>query len=140
MAMILIDGVGRKQFERAQELRSPVVVSDRRTFRVPSSRPGERDHKIQLDDPELPRAYSCTCDAGLMGRPCWAIARVLDALEDLRAAGVYVCRDAASVRGALDDCASALVPLATATFDERGNPTLLWGGEAPEAGLLYAVP
>ena len=139
MPMIQIDVVGRNQFVRAHELRPPVVVSDRCTFRVPSSRPGGRDHKIQLDDPELPLAYSCTCDAGLVGRPCWAIARVLDALEDLRAAGVYVCRDAASVRGALDDFAGALTRPTAAGFGAAGELVMLWSGQEPEAGMLYAI-
>ena len=140
MPTIPVRDITGNQFTKARTLLAlPVVVADACTYRVPSHSRGEKDHKIQLDDPERPGALSCTCEAGLMGSPCWAMARVLIALETLRTANVYVCRGAASAQAGLDYASGCIVPLATATFDEQGNPTLIWGGQQPEAELLYSI-
>lgn len=138
MTMILIHTIGINQYEKARRLMSPVVVVDSCTFRVPSESRGKRDHKIQLDDPERPTALSCTCEAGLMGRPCWAMARVLDAQEKLRANNIYVSRGAASSWVALEEEASALLPPPRAGIYD-GDLELIWGGEQPEPGMLYRI-
>lgn len=140
MSMILTSAIGGNQFDKARELMSPVVVSDTCTFRVPSSSRGERDHKLQLDDPELPGSISCTCEAGEMGKPCWAMARVLDALGALRAAGVYVCRGALSTRAALEESAGAIEPPMRAAIVGGGEMALLRMSATPLAGMLINVP
>jgi hypothetical protein len=139
--MIPVGDVTGNQFSKARQLLDvQVVACDSCTYRVPSHTRGEKDHKVQLDDPELPGMLSCTCEAGLMGKPCWAMARVLIAREVMRAANVWVSRGAASAQAGLEMAGGALVPVATATFDAEGNPVLLWGGEPPVAGLLYSIP
>src|SRR5436305_11041459 len=107
-AMRSISAVGGSQFAKARMLKSPVAVIDPSTFRIPSSSRDERDHKVQLDDPENPAAVSCTCEAGEMGKPCWAMARALDALEVMRAGNIFVAPGAPSSWAALKYMASAL--------------------------------
>lgn len=138
MAMIPTTQVGGNQFAKARGLMSAVVVIDSRTFRVPSSSRGERDHKIHIDDTERPRAVSCTCESGELGRPCWAMARVLDALETLRSANVYVCRGAASTREALEEAAGAVEPPLRAMFLD-GELALLRRSATPLAGMVLNV-
>jgi hypothetical protein len=136
--MIQTQAVGGNQYEKARRLMSPVVVADSCTFRVPSDSRGKRDHKIQLDDPERPAAISCTCEAGAIGKPCWAMARVLDALEVLRANNVYVNRGAHSSWAALQAAASAVSTSPAAGIVE-GDLALIWG-DGPQAGVLYNIP
>jgi hypothetical protein len=139
MATIPVTLVGDNQFQKARRLMSPVVVVDSCTFRIPSdSLNGERDHKVQLDDPERPHALSCTCEAGTRGLACWGMARVLDALGTLRAANVYVSKGAASSLEALAAQASAFAP-AEASFGADGDFELRWGGH-PKTGEVYVVP
>lgn len=128
MAMILITEVGSNQFEKARRLKSPVVVIDSVIYRLPSSRKGERDHKVQLDDPENPRALSCTCEAGVMSHACWAMARVLDVIAVFREQHIYVSRGASSSWAGIADAAGALVPRLRLTVDEGGDVEMSWGG------------
>jgi hypothetical protein len=136
--MIPIQHLTGNQFEKARRLNAPVVVCDARTFRVPSSRRGERDHRLQLDDAERPHAVSCTCEAGERGRVCWAMARVLDALDELRACNIYVSPGAPSSWSASEAWAGALEPEPRAGIVD-GDLALMWGGH-PEAGVLYNIP
>lgn len=136
--MIPISEVNGKQFQQAHALMSQVVISNSCVFRVPTSGPNERDHRIQLDDPEKPSACSCTCEEGVLGRPCWAMARVLDALESLHTANVYISRSVVSPLCGLPDVAEALVPRAR-VVDDDGALELFWQRQ-PEAGMLFVIP
>lgn len=138
MPMISIQSIGGNQYEKARRLMSPVAVTDACTFRIPSSSRDERDHKVQFDDPELPGACSCTCEAGERGRPCWAMARALNALAALRKQNVYIWRGAASSWEALMSVASAIEQQPVAAIVE-GELALVWGKE-PRSGVLYNVP
>lgn len=139
MAMILTTEVGSNQFDKARRLMSPVVVIDSVVYRLPSSRQGERDHKVQLDDPENPRALSCTCEAGVMNRACWAMARVLDVIEVFHSNSIYVSRGASSSWAGMADAAGAMVPRLRLTEDEGGDVEMHWGGQ-PQTGTIYVVP
>jgi hypothetical protein len=135
--MIPIHRVGRNQFLKARSYSAPVVVIDSCTFRVPSSQGEGRDHKVRLDDPELPGLVSCTCDAGVHSAPCWAMAKVLLAHQLLLANRIYISRGAASVTSALRNESSAVEPPPRACFVE-GEPALLWESH-PRANALYRV-
>lgn len=139
MAMILTTEVGSNQFEKARRLNAPIVVIDSLIYRLPSSRPGERDHKVQLDDPENPRECSCTCEAGVMNRACWAMARVLDVIAVFRKHNIYVSRGASSSWAGIADAAGALVPRLRVRVDEGGDVEMSWGGH-PETKAVYVVP
>lgn len=138
MPMITIEAIRGKQFLNALTSKSPVVVVDSLTFRIPPAGRGEREHKLQLDDQERPAACSCTCEKGLRGEPCWAMARVLAVLQVLRENNIYVSRGATSSWLALLTAAGAVEP-ATASIVEGGDLALLWGGH-PEPGTIYVVP
>ena len=138
--MIPVSLIEGNQFTKARGLLNlPVVATAACTFRVPSSSRGERDHKVQLDDPQHPGACSCTCEAGLMSQACWAMARVLLALAHLRAGNVHVFRGAESAQAGLEAAAGALEPLGPSTFHEDGDVGVLWRGQPPEAELLFSI-
>jgi hypothetical protein len=141
MAMIPCSFIRGNQFDKAFEHYDlPVVATDLCTFRVPSSsEPGETDHLVRIDDPERPRAVSCTCMAGRLEKPCWAMARALVALDELLQANVWLFRGAASAQAGMAATAGALVPHALAMFDEAGEPVLSWRGVEPEVGLIYST-
>lgn len=138
MSMIPISEVGGNQFQKARELISQVVIINSCVFRVPSSGREERNHRVQLDDPEMPSTLSCTCEEGVMGRPCWAMARVLDVLEAFRAANVYISRSVLSPLCGLPDVAEALVPRAR-VVDGDVELELFWERQ-PEGGMLFVLP
>lgn len=138
MPMVSINRIGGKQLLNARTLKAPVIVIDSLTFRVPPAGPGEREHKLQLDDQERPSACSCTCEKGLKGEPCWAMARVLAVLTVLVENNVYVSRGATSSWLALLTAASAVERTAMARVAEGGRMDLIWG-EQPQPGLLYNV-
>lgn len=73
-----------------------------------------------------------------MGRPCWAMARVLDALDALRAAGVYISRSVISPLCGLPDVAEVLVPRVRVA-DGDTDLELFWQRQ-PEAGMLFNIP
>jgi hypothetical protein len=140
MASISVAAVGDKQFQKARELaaanRAPVVVANGCTYLIPSSSRDERDHKVQLDDPEQPGAVSCTCESGIRDRACWAMARALDVSRVLRDNHVYVSRGAVVSRDAIAESASAFEACPRASCGAGGELELIWGG-GPRAGALY---
>jgi hypothetical protein len=138
MAMVSINRVVSKQLLNARTLKAPVIVIDSLTFRIPPAGRGEREHKVQLDDQERPSACSCTCEEGLKGEACWAMARVLDVLKVFAENNVYVSRGATSSWQALLTAASAVERPATARVAEGGRMDLIWG-EQPQPGMLYNV-
>lgn len=143
MGMIPVARLAGNQYDKAFELyHLPVVATDLCTFRIPSSSdPGESDHLVRLDDPERPMAVSCTCIAGQLERPCWAMARSLVALDELRQANVWLSRSAPSADAGRASAAGAVVAVegAAGGFDEAGNPILLFHQRQPRAELLYTV-
>ncbi|MGB8510059.1 MAG: hypothetical protein WCD76_16895 [Pyrinomonadaceae bacterium] len=90
--MIPANLISDAQFLRARELNLPVTILDARTFLLPSAtRPSLTEHhRIEFDDPEGPRKFSCSCEAGMHGKPCWAAARALDVLVLLAANNVTI--------------------------------------------------
>ncbi len=73
-----------------------------------------------------------------MGRPCWAMARVLDVLEAFRAANVYISRSVLSPLCGLPDVAEALVPRAR-VVDGDVELELFWERQ-PKGGMLFIIP
>ena len=138
MPMIPIDTISGKQLLNARNSKSPAVVVDSLTIRIPPAARGEREHKVQLDDQERPTACSCTCEHGLRGEPCWAMARALAVLQVLGSNRIYVSRGVTAAWLALAAAASAVEHTASACVSEGGDMDLLWG-EQPQAGLLYNV-
>lgn len=139
MSMIPIQNITGKHLLNARTSKTPVVVIDALTFRIPPATHGEREHKVQLDDQERPAACSCTCGKGLMGKPCWAMARVLAVLNVLSVNNIYVNRRAESSWQALLAAASAVEKTASARVAAGGDMTLIWGSH-PEAETIYVVP
>lgn len=143
MLNILCSHLGGNQFDKAFELyHLPVVARDFNSFLIPSSRdPGESDHLVRVDDPERPGTVSCTCLAGQVGRPCWAMARALIALDELREANVWIFRGAVSARAGREAAAGAVEPLSMAVgFTAAGDLALLERSETSLTGMLLNVP
>jgi len=80
------------QFLKAREMMLSVQILDARTFLMPSAtRPGlSTHHLVQFDDALSPREYTCTCEAGEHGKPCWAAARALDVMVLLLAMNAHI--------------------------------------------------
>lgn len=138
MPMIPAEHITGKRLLNARTAKAPVIVIDSLTFRIPPASRDEREHKLQLDDQERPAACSCTCEKGMRGEPCWAMARVLSVLTVLSANNIYVNRGASSSLQALLEAASAVEQPASARVGAGGDMTLNWG-EQPQAGVLYNV-
>lgn len=81
----------------------------------------------------------CTCEEGVMGRACWAMARVLDVLNTLRAANVYISRSVISPLCGLPDVAEALIPRARVIVDGDAELELFWQRQ-PERDMLFVIP
>lgn len=135
MANIPIHLIGGNQFIKARTLQLPVVF-DGEVFRMPSSSGGEGEHVVRFDSAESPLVYSCTCRAGSMATPCWAAARALDVLTVLSVHNIYVGRPAAAPSPAALPATSG-EPLRASIVE--GDLALIWGGEDPEAGVLYTI-
>lgn len=141
--MIPVASIRGNQYDRAFELyHLPVVATDLSTFRIPSSSdPGETDHLVCLDDPEHPRMVSCSCMAGQVGRPCWAMARALIALDALRQDNVWLVRGAESALAGIAAAAGAVTPLAfDAGLTAGGDLALLTRSDTELAGMLLSIP
>lgn len=142
MSMIAVREIRGNQYDKAFELyQLPVVATDLCTFRIPSSSdPGESDHLVRVDDPERPGAISCTCMAGQVGKPCWAMARALIAQEELLEANVWLFRSAASAQAGRAAAAGALAPLPLAArITDRGELALMKSSETPLAGMMLSI-
>ncbi len=85
-----IAALSGNQFMRARALFMPVVIIDARTYQIASATDEERVHVVQFDDADEPTACSCTCKAGVMRMPCWAMARALDALTIMGVHRIYL--------------------------------------------------
>ncbi|HEY0169435.1 MAG TPA: hypothetical protein VGB98_00160 [Pyrinomonadaceae bacterium] len=93
--MIATKLISDTQFQKARaEMRPVRIVSDRAFVMPSSSRPHLKEwHRVEFDSAEEPHGYTCACEAGTFGQPCWAAARSLEVLLLLAANGVTLAAD-----------------------------------------------